>query len=65
MAGVVAALRTIYRFDLTNPNRAPANVRQYLLSQAVQPAGGAAGWNPQTGHGIVDCSNFDTAGATL
>lgn len=65
MAGVVAALRTIYRFDPTNPNRAPANVRQYLLSQAVQPAGVAAGWNPQTGHGIVDCSNFDTAGATL
>jgi subtilisin family serine protease len=65
MAGVVAALRTRYPYEIGNPRRTPANLRQYLLGEAVQPAGVPAGWNPETGHGIVTCSNFDNAGATL
>jgi hypothetical protein len=65
MAGVVAALRSVYHYQPGNPRRTPANLRQYLLGAAVQPAGVPAGWNAQTGHGIVDCSNFNNAGATL
>jgi hypothetical protein len=65
MAGVVAALRTTYPYEIGNPRRTPANVRQYLLGEAVQPAGVPAGWNPETGHGIVTCANFGNAGATL
>jgi hypothetical protein len=48
-------------YEIGNPRRTPANVRQYLLGKGVQPAGVPAGWNPETGPGIVT----DNAGATL
>jgi hypothetical protein len=48
-------------YEIGNPRRTPANVRQYLLGEAVQPAGVPAGWDPESGPGIVT----DNAVATL
>jgi hypothetical protein len=64
MAGVVAALRSAYPFVAGNVNRLPSNVRAYLCQSAFRP-GGVPGWDSQLGWGIVDCSQFDLAGATL
>jgi hypothetical protein len=64
-AGVIAALRSKYPYVAGNPRRTPGSVRQYLNSKAVQPVGVGAGWNPQTGNGIIDCVDFDNAGAVL
>ena len=51
-AGVVAALRS-----KPSAQHLPSGViKQKLLEHARQPAGTPAGWNPQTGHGIVDAA---------
>jgi hypothetical protein len=62
-AGVVAALRSAFPFAVGNANRTPGNLRAYLHQTASQPGG--PGWNPQLGHGIIDCSQFDNAAASL
>lgn len=64
-AGVVAALRSAFPFDLANPNRAPANLRNFVLNNAVHQPGMGPGWTPDYGRGIIDTTNFNTAGAVL
>jgi len=61
LAGVVAALRSVYPFDPARPSRSPANVRRFLTGSAT----GGGVWNPDVGHGIVDTSGFPRAGAIL
>jgi hypothetical protein len=63
-SGVVAAVRSAFPFDAGNANRTPAKLRGYLHQTAAQ-VGGLAGWDPQFGHGILDCAQFDNAGQTL
>ena len=58
LAGVYAALRSVYPFDSANPNRLPSNLRQFILGGAV---GGAGAWQADLGHGIVDTSGFSAA----
>jgi subtilisin family serine protease len=62
LAGVIAALRSQYGFDPALPQRSPSNIKQFLLSCAVQPAG-PAGWRNDLGHGIVDTTGFGAATA--
>ncbi len=62
-AGVVAALRSAFPFVTNNAKRTPSNLRTYLHQTAIQL--GNPGWNPQLGHGIIDCSQFDNAAAAL
>jgi hypothetical protein len=61
LAGVVAALRSVYPYDSTRQSRAPANVRQFLTSTAR----GTGAWQPDLGHGIIDTAGFPTAGTVL
>lgn len=63
-AGVVAALRSAFPYAAGNPKRTPASLRAYLQQTAIK-VGGASGWNQQTGHGIIDCSEFDNAAQVL
>jgi subtilisin family serine protease len=49
VAGVVAALRS----KPSARTITPAALKQALLNSAVQPAGTSAGWNGQTGFGVV------------
>jgi len=62
LAGVVAALRSVYPFDPAIANRAPANIRQFLIAGAT---GGTGAWQADLGHGIVDTSGFAGAAPTL
>jgi subtilisin family serine protease len=64
MAGIVAALRSAFPFDPTNPNRTPPNVRAFVLNSAVHPAG-AGGWTADFGRGIIDTANFVNAPGVL
>jgi len=52
MAGVVAGMRSAYPFDVNNPKRSPASVKDFLLDNASP--GRAAGWRSDLGFGIVD-----------
>ncbi|HJS86075.1 MAG TPA: S8 family serine peptidase [Acetobacteraceae bacterium] len=63
-AGVVAALRSAFPYAAGNANRAPGHLRGFLC-QTADKAGGAAAWNPQFGHGILFCAQFDNAGQVL
>lgn len=51
-AGVVAALRS----KASARGMAPAAFKQALLDHAQPPPNTVAGWNPQTGHGIIDAA---------
>lgn len=62
LAGVVAALRSQYAFDPALLQRSPSNVKQFILSCAVQPSG-PSGWRNDLGHGIVDTNGFAAAHA--
>src|SRR5262249_18062175 len=58
MAGVVAAVRSIFPFDPANPNRTPANVKQFFIQNTVNP-GGARGWRNDIGNGIVNTAALE------
>jgi hypothetical protein len=59
MAGVVAALRSLYPYDPANANRSPSNVRDCLRTAA----GGS--WQADVGFGIVNTSVIDAGVAAL
>jgi subtilisin family serine protease len=61
VAGVVAALRSVYAYDPTNSRRRPSNVRGFLTSTAT----GSGVWQPDLGHGIISTLGFPTAGTVL
>ena len=50
MAGVVAALRSMYPYDPANANRSPANVRNCFTAAA------GGNWQADVGYGIVNTS---------
>jgi len=54
LAGVAAALRS----KPTYRGHSPAALKATLIKYARQPAGVAAGWNAQTGWGIVDAGSI-------
>jgi subtilisin family serine protease len=62
MTGVVAALRSAYPFDSTKPQRSPSDIKNFILSCAVQPTP-PAGWRNDLGRGIVDTGGFATGQA--
>jgi subtilisin family serine protease len=62
MAGVIAALRSLYPWDPQNFKRTPANVKQFLLQNTRNPR---AGWLNDVGHGIVNTSALAAARPTL
>jgi hypothetical protein len=61
LAGVVAALRSVYPYDPGLPSRSPANVRQFLRNTAT----GTGSWQSDWGYGIIDTTGFPTAGTVL
>jgi subtilisin family serine protease len=61
VAGTVAALRAIYPYDPTLPNRTPGSVRRFLTSNAS----GSGAWRQDWGNGILDTAAFVNAGRVL
>jgi hypothetical protein len=64
MAGVVAAVRSVYPYDPNNPNRTPTNIKQFFNQNALNP-GGAPGWRNDVGNGIVDTAALEPAPPAL
>lgn len=62
-AGVVAALRSQFPMDPAIQSRSPAALRDYLRKTADNPQ--QHGWNAEFGYGVLDTSQFDTAGNVL
>ncbi|WP_349369697.1 S8 family serine peptidase [Salinarimonas sp.] len=62
-SGVVAALRSSFPYQSSNPRRTPARIAQYLRDTASNPL--PSRWNADFGYGIVDTSQFDSAGNVL
>jgi subtilisin family serine protease len=52
VAGVVAALRS----KPSARSISPAALKMAMLQSSVQPSGTSAGWNPQTGFGVVNAA---------
>jgi Subtilase family len=66
LSGVIAALRSKYAFDPTQPQRKPGILKKFVLDSAVQPwapPGQPRSWRNDLGNGIVDTNGFNVANA--
>jgi len=64
MAGVMAAVRSVYPFDRNNPKRTSQKLKQHLLRNTAHP-GRQTGWRNDLGYGIVDTAALVNAQGSL